>query len=65
MWAGLRKSTRNAGAPRHQQQEKAIVSVIGAHSPRGVPAGQESVFRDATTTRAETPKQDESGEEIL
>lgn len=34
-------------------QEDETVSVIGAQSPRGVPAGQESVFRDAATTRAE------------
>lgn len=49
-------------------QKDETVSVIGARSPepwRRVPAGQELVFSDAITTRAETPRQDESGGEIF
>lgn len=73
MWAGLRKSTRNAEGPRDKQlpfsglkgQKDERNSVIGAQSPKGVSSRQEPLFRDATMTGAETPKQKESAEEIL
>lgn len=75
MWAGLTKSTRNAEAPKSngrkplpfsglKGQKDERNSVIGARSLGEVPARQEPLFRDATMTRAETPKRNESEEEI-
>lgn len=65
-------SRKTSPFPGLEGQKDETVSVIGARSPEhgaqspgGVPAGQDLVFSDASTARAETPKQNESGGEIF
>lgn len=77
MWAELRKSTRNSEPSETRNRKKPLPfpglkgrkneTMLSEPESRtqGVPSGQEPLFRDATTTRAETPKQNESGEETL
>lgn len=75
MWAELRKSTRNSEPSGNRRKPLPFSGLKGQKDetmllepePRtqGVPAGQEPLFRGATTTSAETPKQNESGEETL